>query len=108
MKTAIASQSSTTESQIDKHFGKCSCFIIYDNISRTYEVIDNPAKKTPGCKGDVIVNELLEKNVKQVIAGDFGTIVQQLLNGHNIQMVIYPDTQIRVSEIFKLISQKDK
>jgi len=38
-----------------------------------------------------------------VIAGDFGTIVQQLLNGHNIQMVIYPDTQIRVSEIIKLI-----
>jgi len=106
MKTAIAAQTSTSEAMIDKHFGKCSCFLIYDDVNKTSEVINNPAKGIRGCKGDVIVSKLLEKNVKRVIAGDFGTIVQQLLNNHQIQMIIYPESQIKISEIIKLLTQK--
>ena len=107
MKTAIAAQNSSSETLIDKHFGKCSHFHIYDDISRTTEVMDNPAQWIKGCKGDVIVDELIAKNVKRVIAGDFGTKVQQLLNQNQIQMIIHPDIRISVSEIIELLNLKN-
>jgi predicted Fe-Mo cluster-binding NifX family protein len=107
MKTAIAAQNSNSDSLIDKHFGKCSHFFIYHDVSRTTEVIDNPAQGIQGCKGDVIVNKLLEKDVKRVIAGDFGTNVQQLLNKNHIQMIIHPDNRVSVSEIIELLKHKN-
>jgi predicted Fe-Mo cluster-binding NifX family protein len=107
MKTAIAAQNPGSETLIDKHFGKCSYFHIYDDRSQTTEVIDNPAQGMKGCKGDVIVNELIAKNVNRVIAGDFGTTVQQLLNKNQIQMIIHPDTRVSVSEIIELLNHKN-
>ena len=107
MKTAIAAQNSSSETLIDKHFGKCSHFHIYDDISRTTEVMDNPAQGIKGCKGDVIVDRLIAKNVKCVVAGDFGTKVQQLLNKNQIQMIIHPDTRVSVSEIVDLLNHKN-
>ena len=108
MKTAIAAQNSSSETMIDKHFGKCSYFHIYDDESQTTEVIDNPARGIKGCKGDVIVNELIAKNVNAVIAGDFVTKVQQLLNQGQIQMIIHLDTRVSVSEIIELLNHKNK
>ncbi len=108
MKTAIASQNSSSETLIDKHFGKCSHFHIYDDSSRHTEVIENPAQGIKGCKGDVIVDELISKNVKSVVAGEFSTKVQQLLNKNHIQMIIHPDTRVPVSEIIELLNHKNK
>jgi predicted Fe-Mo cluster-binding NifX family protein len=108
MKTAIAAQNSSSETLIDKHFGKCSHFHIYDDTSHTTEVINNPAQGIKGCKGDVIIDELISKNVNRVIAGDFGTKVQQLLNKNKIQMIIHPDTRVSVSELIELLNHKNK
>lgn len=108
MKTAIAAQNSSSDTLIHKHFGKCSHFHIYDDLSKTTEVIDNPAQGIKGCKGDVIVDELIAKNIKRVIAGDFGTKVQELLNNNKIQMIIHPDARISVSEIIELLNLKNK
>ncbi len=107
MKTAIAAQNSGSETLIDKHFGKCSHFHIYDDISHVTEIIDNPAQGIKGCKGNVIVDVLISKNVKRVIAGDFGTKVQQLLNQNQIQMIIHPDTRVTISEIIELLNHKN-
>ena len=107
MKTAIAAQNSSSETLIDKHFGKCSHFHIYDDIIHTTELINNPSQGIKGCKGDIVVDELIAKNVKRVIAGDFGTKVQQLLNKNKIQMIIHPDTRISVSELIELLNHKN-
>jgi predicted Fe-Mo cluster-binding NifX family protein len=106
MKTAIAAQSVTNDSLIDKHFGKCSHFFIYDDKTNKTEVIPNPASGVQGCKGEVIVNELVKNDVNRVVAGDFGTIVQQLLNKHHIQMIIHPANKTGVSEIIQLLTYK--
>jgi predicted Fe-Mo cluster-binding NifX family protein len=108
MKTAIAAQNADAESLLHQHFGKCSHFHIYDDVSRTTEVIENPAKGIKGCKGDIIVKKLISKKVKSVIAGDFGTKVQQLFNQNQIQMIIHPDIRVSVSEIIELLHHKNK
>lgn len=104
MRTAIAAQSASTDALIDRHFGKCSHFFIFDSELNKSEVVPNPASEIPGCKGEIIVDELLKHKVDRVIAGDFGTIVQQLLNKHHVQMILFPDNKTSISEIIKLLS----
>jgi len=107
MKTAIAASGTNPDTKIDHHFGKCACFFIIDEITGKTEIFENPAKTIHGCKGDVIVNELVERDVKRVIAGDFGTNVQQLLNKQQIQMIIHPDDQMSVFDIIELLSKRN-
>jgi len=105
MKTAIAAQTGTTDSLIDKHFGKCSYFIIYNDVDDTTEVIPNPGKGLQGCKGEAIVRELTDHQVQRVIAGDFGTNVQQILSKHHIQMILHPEAGTKISEIIQILQQ---
>ena len=44
MKIAIASNGNTLESNLDKSFGRCAYFIIYDKESKAVEYIPNPNK----------------------------------------------------------------
>ena len=106
MKIAIASQNPSKKARVDKHFGKCSHFLIHDDETGITEIMENPGKGIQDCKGDLIVKRLVEKKVRRVIAGDFGTHVQQLLNKHHIQMIIYPDDTRMVSDIIELLSLK--
>jgi len=61
-----------------------------------------------GCKGEIIVKELIRKNVKRVIAGDFGTQAQQLLNKHHIQMIIHPNGMMGISDLINLLTNKNQ
>lgn len=106
MKTAIASQGISLDSKIDRHFGKCAYLWIHDDEDQSSEVVENPGRVGTCCVGDVIIQELVSKNVKRVIAGDFGSNVQHLLNQENIQMVIYPDSQKSVKQIIGLLTKK--
>ncbi|TSA27616.1 MAG: hypothetical protein D4R67_05750 [Bacteroidetes bacterium] len=106
MKTAIAIKEASTQSRLDKHFGKSAFFLILDDITKQTEVFENPSKAVCECKGNMIINVLIQKGVKRVIAGDFGTHVQQLLNKHHIQMIIHPDEKVSLSDIILLLIQK--
>ena len=107
MKTAIPASGTNSNTKIDHHFGKCDYFFIFEDTTGHTEIVENPAKTAHGCKGDMIVKKLVEKDVRRIVAGDFGTIVQQLLNKHHIQMIIHPDDQVSVSDIIKLLSKKN-
>ena len=99
MKTAIASTGAATNDAIDRHFGRCPFFFVYDDATGDVTRIENPAQEQPNCKGDVIVGMFVREDIKRVIAGDFGTKVQRLLVDRKIQMVIMPDENVRVSDV---------
>jgi predicted Fe-Mo cluster-binding NifX family protein len=105
MKTAIALKEGTINSPVDKHFGKCAFFLIYNADNGESEIIENPASVQPGCKAETIVKKLSDKKVSRVIAGDFGTTAQQLLNKLKVQMIIHPDTNVPASDLIALLSQ---
>lgn len=104
--TAIAAQDASENALIDKHFGKCACFFICNEESGKVEVFENPGREHVNCSGKEVVSHLLERDVRRIIAGDFGSNVQQILNDHKIQMVIHPDSQIPVREIIRQLTKK--
>jgi predicted Fe-Mo cluster-binding NifX family protein len=108
MKTAIAARGTDADAEVDRHFGKCACFFICDEETGKYEILENPGKGMRGCVGEVIVRKLAEHQVGRVIAGDFGTKVQQFLNLGQIQMIIHPDERVLVSDVIELLKFKTK
>lgn len=108
MKIAIASRSMSTDSEVDKQFGKCAYLWIYNDDTGHSEVFENPGRSENCCVGEIILKELKSRNVKRIIAGDFGSNMQQLLNRDQIQMIIYPDSQTTVNQIMGLLSKKKK
>jgi predicted Fe-Mo cluster-binding NifX family protein len=108
MNTAIAIGSRSENAIISNHFGQCEFFLIYDDESMTSDFIENPGKRLKGCIGEVVVKSLADLNVKRVIAGDFGTLVQQLLNANRIQMILYPEDSVSVKNIITMLNKKNK
>jgi predicted Fe-Mo cluster-binding NifX family protein len=106
MKTAIALKEGNENSCIDRHFGRCAFFCIFDDETGLSEIRENPGLGSRECKGEIIVRKLLEWKVSRVISGDFGIHVQQSLTRHRIQMIIHPDEIMKVGDIISLISQK--
>ncbi len=101
-------QDGNINSRIDKHFGKCAFFFILDDENGKFEIIENPGNTIKGCRADVIVNVLATKNVSKIIAGDFGSNVQQIINKRQIQMIINPDESVTVSDITSLLTSKSR
>jgi predicted Fe-Mo cluster-binding NifX family protein len=106
MKTAIAVTGKMEEAKVSSHFGQSEFFMIYDEESKSFDFIENPGKSKQGCVGETVVRRLVDLDIKRVIAGDFGTLVQQLLNANHIQMVLYPKDSASAKEIITYIKAK--
>lgn len=106
LKTAIAITESSTDSRLERHFGKSPFFLIFDEYDESIRIIPNPVLHKKGCKAGSLVDELIGHQVSRVIAGDFGTNIHQLFIQRKIQMIIHPDAVASASEILKLIKSK--
>jgi predicted Fe-Mo cluster-binding NifX family protein len=106
MKAAIAVNDRGEDALISSHFGQSSFFLIYDEDEGKIDFIENPGKSKQGCVGEAVVRNLVELGVKRVIAGDFGTLVQQLLNASQVQMILYPMDSGSAKDIITLLKSK--
>lgn len=41
MKIAVSAQGKTAESPVDTRFGRAACFMVYDDVSQSWEAVDN-------------------------------------------------------------------
>ena len=99
MKIAIASEKDSLESKIDPRFGRCSFFTFYDDQTDSIEFLPNPAKDAYEGAGPMAVQFIASKEVKKVVAGEFGMKIKSLLNTLNIEMLV--ETNKNVSDIIK-------
>jgi len=104
MKVAIASTGNTLDSLIDSSFGRCSWFVIYDNGTRAMEYVPNPFKEAAERSGTSAVHFLAQKEVSQIVAGDFGMKIKPLLDSLRIQMIVIRDPDMTVSGIIEFIN----
>lgn len=104
MKVAIASTGNSLESAIDNHFGRCSFFVIVDTETKDVEFMPNPNKEAEEGTGTASVQLLVSRSVKKIISGSFGMKIKPLLDSHNIQMIIIPDSGKKIKEILELLT----
>lgn len=104
MKVAIASQGNSLESKLDKSFGRCNFFVVYDTENKTVEFIENPNKDDDEKAGSKSVQMVSTRNVSKIISGDFGLRIKPLLDSLKIQMIVLRNTEKTIGQIIGLLS----
>lgn len=72
MKICISSKGKDRESLLDKRFGRCDYFQIYDTETGDFRVLENESKMSNGGAGIAASNLLIDENVDVVITGNLG------------------------------------
>lgn len=104
MKVAITSTGNTAESLVDHHFGRCSCFVIYDTVNKSMEFLPNPNKEAEEGTGTASVQLMVSRSVEKIISGGFGMKIKPLLDRLKIQMIVIPDSRKKIKEIIELLN----
>ncbi|NLN96292.1 MAG: dinitrogenase iron-molybdenum cofactor biosynthesis protein [Bacteroidales bacterium] len=103
MKVAITSTGNTLESKLDPRFARCSFFVIYDTDSKSVEFIPNPNKDLEDGAGPAAVQLVAGREVKKIVAGEFGVKIKSLLDSLKIQMIVY-DSEKTIQEVIDMLN----
>ena len=83
-KIAIASNGDTRKSSVSNQAARCPYYLIFDRSGSLLEAIVNPCKDMMGPAASKAAQLLTEKNVKMVIAGQFGKRMARELENSGI------------------------
>lgn len=72
MKICISAKGKEKESLLDRRFGRCDYFQIYDTETGDFRVLENESKMSNGGAGIAASNLLIDENVDVVITGNLG------------------------------------
>ena len=108
MKVAITSSGNNLDSRIDRRFGRCLFFVIYDTSTGGYEIMPNPNVDRIEGAGPAAAQLVAGKDVKKIVSGEFGAKVKSLLDQLQIQLISIPDDSRTVRQIIELLGQAEK
>ncbi len=104
MKVAITSTGNTLESKIDKRFGRCKFFVIFDTETKAVEFIPNPNADIEQGAGPASVQIVASKFVKKIVSGEFGIKIKPILDSLKIQMIVVKEEK-KVQEIIDMLNK---
>lgn len=105
MKVAITSSGNNLDARMDRRFGRCPYFVIYDLESSGYEIIPNPNINKVEGAGPAAVQLVAGKGVKKVVSGEFGAKIKSLFDQLQIQLITVPEEETTVRQIVELLEK---
>lgn len=104
MKVAITSAGNSPDSKLDKHFGRCPYFVIYDTETFATTYIPNPFKENVEGAGPESVQLVSSNGVSKIISGEFGAKVKAITDSLQIQLIVLKDQNKTISDIIKILN----
>ncbi|SNX55210.1 NifB/NifX family molybdenum-iron cluster-binding protein [Thermoanaerobacterium sp. RBIITD] len=86
MKVAISSEGKTLESKVDSRFGRAQYFIIVDNQTMEYKVLDNTAASQSSGAGTKASQLLLDEKIEALISSNVGPNAMDVFNAADISV----------------------
>ncbi|MCU0362601.1 MAG: hypothetical protein MUE32_04530 [Bacteroidales bacterium] len=105
MKVAISSTGNNSESRLDKRFGRCAFFVIYDTDTKGTEYLPNPNIELEEDAGQASVKLLSERNVRMIISGEFGINIKSMLDSMKIRMIVLKHPDRTIGEIIEMLKK---
>lgn len=103
MKIAITSSGNSLKSNLDKRFGRCAFFAIYDTLTEGVNFIPNPNKHAEEGAGPASVQLVASIPVEKIVSGEFGFKIKSLLVDLKIQMIAVKEADKTVEDIITLL-----
>lgn len=85
MKIAVSATDQSKESQLDRRFGRCEYFLIYDTETREYKAIINNGTTSGGGAGIAAASQVIDENVSVIITGNLGPNAFELIEKAGIK-----------------------
>ncbi len=87
MKIAVTAEGNHPDAAVDKRFGRCSYFIIYDSKTGEFEAVENPAAQARGGAGTQSAQLMAEKGVDVLLTDAVGPNAERGLSALGVQVV---------------------
>lgn len=85
MKIAVSSAGKNKESLLDRRFGRCDYFLIFDTEAEDFKAIGNNGVSSGGGAGIAAASQVIEEQVSAVITGNLGPNAFELLEKAGIK-----------------------
>jgi predicted Fe-Mo cluster-binding NifX family protein len=85
MKIAISATGLHKESLLDRRFGRCDYFLIFNTETGDYKVISNNGVSSGGGAGITAASQVIEENVSAIITGSLGPNAFELIDKAGIK-----------------------
>ena len=85
MKIAISATGQNKESLLDRRFGRCDYFLIYDTEMGDYKAIENAGVSSEGGAGIAAASQIIEEGVSAIITGNLGPNAFELIEKAGIK-----------------------
>lgn len=105
MKIAISSAGKNKENLLDRRFGRCEYFQIYDTENEEYRAVSNDGAISGQGAGIAAANQLIEENVDAIITGNLGPNAFELIE--KAEIAAYSCEAVPVFKAVDLFSKKE-
>ena len=85
MKIAVSATGQSKESQLDRRFGRCDYFLIYDTELQEYNAVRNNGVSSGGGAGIAAASQVIDENISVIITGNLGPNAFELLEKAGIE-----------------------
>ncbi|WMJ87969.1 NifB/NifX family molybdenum-iron cluster-binding protein [Anaerocolumna sp. MB42-C2] len=85
MKIAVSAIGKEKESLLDRRFGRCEYFLIFDMETGNIKAIGNDGLSSGGGAGIAAASQIIEENISAVITGNLGPNAFELMEKAGIK-----------------------
>lgn len=104
MKIAISAQESSPNSTMDKRFGRAKCFILYNTVDQSTEVLENTQNKQAAQGAGIqAAQTVVDVGAEAVLTGHCGPKAFKALSAADVK--IYVDLQGTVREAIEAFNK---
>ncbi len=103
MKIAVTLPSNDATGYVEERFGRCAAFWVYDDVTKTGEVLENSAALRSNGAGVDAAKCIIESGASAVITGRLGPNATEALNAAKI--VVYSGAGMSVSEALNALAE---
>lgn len=105
MKIAVSSTGNKKESILDRRFGRCDYFAIFDTESGDFKAIENKGVSSSQGAGIAAATQIIEEKVSAIITGNLGPNAFELIEKAGIEA--YNCESVEVSNAVEQLKKKE-
>ncbi len=85
MRIAVSATGQSKESLLDRRFGRCDYFLIFNTETGDFKAISNNGVSSSGGAGIAAASQVIEENVTAIITGNLGPNAFELIERAGIK-----------------------
>lgn len=85
MKIAISASGKNLSDLLDKRFGRCEFFQVYDTNTKEIKILQNKGNQASGGAGIAAANQIVDEDIQAIITGNLGPNAFDILSENSIK-----------------------